>query len=290
MMRDIRATETQQKVQQPYFLDTNVLLRYPDLLSRRSRHPLKITDTVLGELANLKGRRSDVHDIIRLVDDATRQQLISIDPVDGRIDQSLVNSPRLSTGDALQLTHLLKKQADRPIFVTDDHTLLQTAIRHGINAVTTAGIIDELRREPIASSEIYGKSRKIVQLHLTHLVLSLLASMCLGALVAFIAYNITWIIERINLIGVAIALPLVGSTLFYIRGRNPITYGGAEIFVGIATGLNAFLGQQHGMLDTTTALQIMAGTYIIVRGLDNLGKGLRRTRLQPLWDRIFPSQ
>jgi hypothetical protein len=79
--------------------------------------------------------------------------------------------------------------------------------------------------------------------------------------------------------GVALAL-----TLFWLRGRYRIHYGAIEVLVGLATlgqnyttGRGAFSGAFSEAYQTydwrVVFLTLLAGVYIMVRGLDNIAQG-----------------
>jgi hypothetical protein len=76
-----------------------------------------------------------------------------------------------------------------------------------------------------------------------------------------------------------------GIVLYRVRGRQPFLYGSVEIcvallaiFVSIATRSSAPLNKILG---------ILGGIYILVRGMDNVDKGLPLT-WRKSWDRWFP--
>ena len=99
----------------------------------------------------------------------------------------------------------------------------------------------------------------------------------------------------IPLIAIAVALS-VG--LYRLRGIQPFWYGCIEIGVGLVvliftfvptTHYLAFDGQTFLELGAAKLIGVMAGIYIIVRGLDNVDRGLP-PRWRHHWDRAFPKQ
>lgn len=81
---------------------------------------------------------------------------------------------------------------------------------------------------------------------------------------------------------------MMGIVLYWIRESSRVLYGGVE--VAFALGLLAasifFHGQPTAarpfMAEASQWFQICAALYVLVRGLDNLGQGLRK---YPAWDR-----
>ena len=81
----------------------------------------------------------------------------------------------------------------------------------------------------------------------------------------------------------------IGIALFWVRGRYPIIYGTTEVVVGVIAAVNAFARADFVMsIDPNITIQILGGIYIIVRGLDNFGKGLKATGLETRWKWLFP--
>ncbi|MEF3124669.1 hypothetical protein [Rhizobium leguminosarum] len=69
-------------------------------------------------------------------------------------------------------------------------------------------------------------------------------------------------------IGFAISL-----ALFWLRGNFPKIYGNAEVLVGILSIKNAAPATINA--DVPSLLSFMAAIYVIIRGLDNIAKGLK---------------
>jgi uncharacterized membrane protein len=62
----------------------------------------------------------------------------------------------------------------------------------------------------------------------------------------------------------------------------------AEAIFGLVATLSVFIPHfDYSKLNTVGVLQVMAGLYVIVRGLDNIDTGLKGTRFEPYWRSIF---
>jgi hypothetical protein len=83
-----------------------------------------------------------------------------------------------------------------------------------------------------------------------------------------------------------------GTTAFWVRGRYPVIYGATEVAVGVLATLNALARSDIPNLgidvDPSVVIQIVGGIYIIVRGLDNVGRGVKGTAFEPWWQWLFP--
>jgi len=106
-----------------------------------------------------------------------------------------------------------------------------------------------------------------------------------------VAILYAWAIEHYFILGLllgCIVILLLGVALFWVRGRFPIVYGSTEVFVGIIAAINAFTRVDFSTVpDAGVVIQILGGIYIIVRGLDNMGKGVKGTALEPRWNGWF---
>ena len=73
--------------------------------------------------------------------------------------------------------------------------------------------------------------------------------------------------------------------MFRIRGVQPLAYGVIEILVG-ATTMLLITQNPNGDLGAKL-IGVVGGVYIIIRGLDNVERGLP-PRLKALWGAVFP--
>jgi hypothetical protein len=82
----------------------------------------------------------------------------------------------------------------------------------------------------------------------------------------------------------AVLFLAAGIFVFLLRNRYRLGYGVTEFLVGAFTGLRV-LWPKFDMthLEWEQILKVAAGIYIIVRGLDNIGKGLEGTILELGW-------
>lgn len=85
-----------------------------------------------------------------------------------------------------------------------------------------------------------------------------------------------------------VGIPLLGIGLFWIRERYRLSYGIAEFAFGIFGAIAAFWPDfDYSTLDQKLSLQAAGSLYVMVRGMDNIGKGLEGTRWEGTWKRAF---
>lgn len=78
----------------------------------------------------------------------------------------------------------------------------------------------------------------------------------------------------------------VAAFLFFLRGFFPKIYGNLEIFVGLAAINHSSISVPN--LDLPSLLPFMTGVYVVIRGLDNVAKGLNpKKRTARLFNRLF---
>ncbi|WP_150129831.1 hypothetical protein [Sinorhizobium sp. RAC02] len=115
--------------------------------------------------------------------------------------------------------------------------------------------------------------------------------------VAYIAFLVgmplvTLALERppeYNAFTVATTILISGIAIYFWRERAKLSYGLFEVIVGVAIAYDVFTSNASatGDLSTATILQFAAGLYVIVRGMDNVGKGLSGSNVGPYWRSFF---
>ena len=76
--------------------------------------------------------------------------------------------------------------------------------------------------------------------------------------------------------------------VYWFRGKKILIYSFVEILIGFSTSLRVFLPDfSYKNLTDISFFQIIAGIYIMVRGFDNLGKALKKTKYNIIWEHYF---
>ena len=83
-------------------------------------------------------------------------------------------------------------------------------------------------------------------------------------------------------------LAIMLSIYFYwLRGRAPLVYGTFEVAIGVLTIALVLFTANSDVL--ARLLGVLGGSYIIVRGLDNMDRGCTK-RMRKFWDAVFPKR
>jgi hypothetical protein len=92
------------------------------------------------------------------------------------------------------------------------------------------------------------------------------------------------LISTLPVWGTILAIVVVGVGFYVVRGRFRLFYGVNETFLGFFASVQAFVPRfEYEILTTAEWLQVIAGLYIVVRGLDNIGKALEGTPWHAGW-------
>jgi hypothetical protein len=139
-----------------------------------------------------------------------------------------------------------------------------------------------------------GKATIITQI-MIGLGVGLVANLIFGSFSRHLADIYDWARYHSFYLGmpfVILTVLLTGAVAYWIRGRYPMVYGATEVVVGVVGAVNALARSDITSIkvdvDPTVIIQFLGGVYIIVRGLDNFGKGVRATSLEAPWKRVFP--
>jgi hypothetical protein len=165
-----------------------------------------------------------------------------------------------------------------------------------------------------ASISILSVVLSIISTYFTHRnsnkkVWKILVSLMIGSIISIslILLVLYWdsisvvVIDIISKPYFVVIIPFLGLLLYWFRCVLPIPYGITELIIGIITAVQAFLLIQNGLInETKPSLEIMlklaAGLYIIVRGMDNISKGLGHIKgieynfFGIFWFTLFPDK
>lgn len=92
--------------------------------------------------------------------------------------------------------------------------------------------------------------------------------------------NVAWFVGAVLLIA-------LGLAVYWVREHWRWLYGHVEFVVGLLIALDTWPGADH-MYETAKWLAFFGGLYVMVRGLDNVGKYYEKTKTVPrMWHRLY---
>lgn len=278
---------------QRFILDTSALLRHPEILALAGRRKLVIPEAVLRELYS-RSREESRTDISSLIKQAiSRGAKIVSCPVKPDHAPEIFDgySQRFSDAD-IEISRIAASYAERfgaknVVVITLDRALQKFISRNGINSITGNQFLHNLiGEEPDPEIERSAKSYAAKQWKFSILSILLgLASSWAGNL-GFA--KLSYLIETVSVWGTMIALPILGVILYWYRQKFRLAYGIFEFIVGVMMAYYVFFPEfSYAKLSVVQGMQILGGLYVMVRGLDNVSKGVEGTRVEVMWKRWF---
>ncbi len=281
---------------QRIILDTNIILQNPKILGfKSSKYHLYIPYSVFDELASRSVKDSFHYDnIIRQANKANNIIILEPEPL------SITQAPpkespffRMSVTDRKILATAIKMtgeyKQDQVVIATNDRDIIEVAKFYNIATLDSRSLFQTLVSNG-ASDKIIDKEAQVT---LSAQRNQLIISFILGSVVTFLAIlfylNLDYVFANIHVWITFILVPVLAMFLFWLRANHRQLYSWIEILFGFSASINVFWPSFNiGMLHATILLQLMAGLYVMVRGLDNLGKSLKGGRYYQTWNRIFP--
>jgi rRNA-processing protein FCF1/predicted membrane protein len=269
-------------------LDTNIILIAPTILSnKKSGVSLIVPFPVRLELATVSLIREGVSSISKILDAALRENIIQI--------YKLSSIPSIEPPENLSKTDIELITAAQELQETDDDVQIATEDKTLSNFAATIGIkcinLNQLKKifleDTDHDSNIQKKAKSILNAQSRSLIIGIIVGFLINLLVFWIWSNFEKIINTAAIWGTIILIIAVGILLYSLRGRFRLQYGIFEFFFGIVIALKVLWPDfDYSKFRPFGVLQIMAGIYVMVRGLDNIGKVLKGTRFGPFWNKI----
>ncbi|QCB47677.1 PIN domain-containing protein [Hydrogenophaga sp. PAMC20947] len=274
-----------------YLLDTNAVLHSPEVLASARRLKLLIPKAVIGELTS-RGREHIRNVVSSLINDALNAGAEVVNAPARLKDEPIAsdrNAQRLSSADMdLARTAIGLSERDIPVcVVTLDKPMSMFLQSRSIRAITPSDFLNE-QQEKATDPALLLSAQSFSSIQVRYMALSALVG-GVGALGANAAYsNAAYLLSTAPVWGTVVALPLLGVLLFWYRQRFRLSYGIFEFAVGVMMSLYVFLPTfDYKSLNVLHGLQVLAGLYVMVRGLDNAGNGLQGTKMESIWKRVF---
>jgi rRNA-processing protein FCF1 len=274
-------------------LDTSAILDRPEVLARVGHGRIVIPEVVFSELTRAKGgRQGDA--IGALIQQATARGA-KIVPSPSRTKPETRDSESLPLGVSEADLGIVRIAADyvqrlgssSVVVVSQDQALRRFLAGKGINALTAGEFLQESTEEP-ADPEIQKSANLFSLSQRRFAVLSVLLGLTSSVLGNFIYANLSYLVATFSVWGTLVALPTLGILLYWCRQKYRLSYGVFEFAVGMSMAYYVFFPSGgYSKLTVVQGIQILGGLYVMVRGLDNIGKGVEGTRAEVVWKSWF---
>jgi predicted nucleic acid-binding protein len=275
-----------------YILDTNVIIQNPEVLAVSGSKRVVIPKAVVAELgrAKIRGAKEGLRDSLATAisrgahvaePKASEVERIASDPEArglGGADLSIA---------ALALDYAARMGKSAVVVITRDRLL---SLFLSSKEIKTGTILDFLGDASLGKpdEEVESIARQVVRKQKTYLALSIILGFLASLFGNFTYSHLPYLIQTFHVWGVVIAVPIIGIALYWARERFRLFYGTFECLIGLIMAWSSLLPKfDHSELNLGFGIKLLGGLYVIVRGLDNVGKGIEGTRMEVLWKRIF---
>ncbi|HJP90909.1 MAG TPA: hypothetical protein VJ875_03075 [Pyrinomonadaceae bacterium] len=213
-------------------------------------------------------------------------------------DASKVDPPAaasLEHSDILGHASLLSKNSDfaRVLIVSDDPALEQLAKERQITCVTSAAYPGEIQATIDAEKQTAVKlavaAAEEARRNRAALIWQSLVGLALVGLALLVWRYRFNLVSKVPIWGTVLGLTAAGPLLYALRGRQRLMYGVAETGIGLYSALSTvapFVWAHvlvQPVFSPTSGITIVGGLYVMVRGLDNIGTGLKGTTWESSW-------
>ncbi|MBS0549350.1 MAG: hypothetical protein JSR24_16470 [Proteobacteria bacterium] len=280
-----------------YILDTSAIIRAPELLAHVPASELVIPQAVIDELEHRRDSGKSIYQLVveaidngaELAAPATRSRQ------DRRLGSGLSG---LLRGADLEIARtVLGYVSQHPSL--DVHVI--TTDREIAGALRTSGIPSLSPTQFLAltstsqpdpalladAKNVVSKQWRALLIAIASSAITLIATQ-LSISYADIARQVAYLIQTISIWGTVVLILFLGVSLFWLRQHYRLQYGIVEFGLGFLWAVNVFFPEfDYSKIDYVHLIQIATSLYVMVRGLDNIGKGLEGGRLESAWRRVF---
>lgn len=276
-----------------YVLDSSSLIRRPVILAMGRARKLIVPQSVVEEVSRFGG--TETKNATKKLFEMAKHEGLAVVEIPSSVEKEITFDEKelwhLSNTD-IDIARIALSYADRfgranVCVVTDDRELADFMASRGIAALHSAAFIHGV--EPGSLDHKLQKSaEKLISLQWRQIVISVLLGLASSILGNLGYSHFGLIVRTISVWGVVIAVPISGLFLFWMRHRFRLSYGVFEYCVGLIMSYRTLLPHfNHAELGIAWGIQALGGLYVMVRGLDNISKGVEGTRFQAIWQKFL---
>lgn len=269
-------------------LDTNILIIDPSVLGiNTEKYQLIIPKFVLIELSVQSARNPKFKEILEITNESVARGITKVYE-DGLLASSYKDEVALLSG---LIKNLEKVEKVKVYFATEDLKHSDDYKKAGISLLRLSELKILLNEEQSIPTEVFNDANKFKLKRTKDLYTGIImGSISSGIIITFLM-NLDKIFETVNIWGTLLILVGGAIIVYWIRCRKRLGYGILECIIGVFMAVNIFypdFDYSKFTFNSTVLLQILAGVFAIIRGLDNVGKGLEATKWGVKWQRVFP--
>lgn len=265
------------------------LLRRPAFLGSNDETIIVHTTACSVELAKKTAKDWPHRGFCNLIDRAISEYTIIVDePIDlivqRQADKSELFNEELSVVN-LSLSLRDQHPSDEIVVSLQFDGAKEIARTLNLIAVAPNLVFFELR-DAQKHPEIFKLAKSVRSYDLTFRFLGVFCMVALLALSGVILFHTgsTLSVQQTLLLGGSI--PILAIILYWYRTHFRLNYGISEAVFGCLMVVSILTHSKNPM-DLSQILQLLAATYVIVRGLDNIGQGASTKTWASTWERFF---
>jgi rRNA-processing protein FCF1 len=270
-------------------LDTNILIRFPKILSiKLADYEFIIPTCVLDEIGTwIINRDSNVQlhkSLLDLIVNSNKEGFVTITdtPINTKLDKDLQYNPRLSETDRKLVTYasLLKESGSEVGIASQDREIKSAVQTIGINYFSLQDLVNLVsQRKP--DKELNEKVNKYEKVETNIIKLALIIALVFIIIGFIFGYFFNNILSTVSIWGIVLLIMIAGIMLYIFKRKLRLGYGLTEFLAGTITSYLVIKSStpQSDYMEISYILKVLAGLYIIVRGLDNMTEGSKGLKL-----------
>lgn len=274
-----------------YLIDTSVVIRHPEVLSLARTRKILIPDVVIHELTAVRNARVQpgIQNLLSQALDAGAEVVQSSlnmkpDPL-----SAAQRMGKLSFADhqIAQSAVELIKEGKAVTVVTYDQALRYLLDSQNVPSMSPDTFL-ALKDDAKPDEAITAAAQNFTSQQNSYAGISVFGALIAGG-IAYAAYTYrALLLATLSMWGTVLLLFAAGVLLYAYRQRQRLSYGVFEFLFGLFVAVSVFLPNfNYNSLGVLNTVQIVGGLYVMVRGLDNVGKGIEGTRFESGWRWMF---
>ncbi len=278
-----------------FILDTNIVIRDPEILARWSpNYKIVVPKFLFAELDRVSSKLGGaVGRLWQILEQAEYKDFIIVDNSEVTVSEEafrLNTEQKLSYVD-LQLFEIAKQyksQKKDVVLVSNDRALRIYSERQGLKTFDLFQFLNYTNSFKTTALDELKKNETILQYQNRRFIYGLLSGIVITILTILVKNNFQRIYETLNVWGTLFLLFASGIIFFLFRTNYRMFYGTLEFLFGFYVATRVFTEKHfdYASIGLVEVIQIVGGIYVMVRGLSNIDDGIKGTRLEPNWKKI----
>lgn len=268
-------------------LDTNYIIKYPRLLGVKLPDTTFLTTTEVIEELKRNARQGHSENRLAIINEADTEGNIQI--VNAGLEEiskhqrKIPNALLSQTDISLLTTALFCKETNQHVKIgTFDRDIINISRRLGIDCLSEEDIKQLLVQSDKQPSEIKEKIIELNNKETRGFFWQIGYGIVTTSIGFFASMFLKEIAAALHIWGMLLLFLIIGIALFFWREKLKFSYGLFEFLAGFITILIALMPSNFDfktiIVDPELELKILGGLYIMVRGQDNIVKGLKGTK------------